>query len=113
MKITNQTRGTLVASSAIEARSFSQRLLGLMGRAELPVGGALVLDATNWVHTFWMRFPLDVIYFDRRGRVVGVSENLIPNRIGRPIWRAHAVIELNRGVIRTSETQLGDLLRFE
>jgi len=111
MRIANLTRATLIAADAREAHSFAQRLLGLMGRKQLADNAALVLP-DNWVHTFWMRFPLDLIYLDRVKRVVGLQAELPPNRIGKPFWSAHAVIELNCGVIRTSQTQVGDQLQF-
>ncbi len=111
MRITNLTRGTLVAASATEAHRFTQKLLGLMFQARLPDSGALVIH-TNWVHTFWMRFPLDLIYVNRERRVVGLQEAMPPNRIGKPFWSAQSVIELSAGVIESSQTQLGDQLEF-
>ncbi len=113
IKVTNQTRGTLVAASTSEARSFAQKLFGLMGRARLPESGGLIIYRTNWIHTFWMRFPLDVIYVDRERRVVGLDESLPPNRVGKPFWPAQAVIELSAGAVRASRTQVGDQLQFD
>ena len=113
MRIENQTRGTLVAASAQEARSFSQKLFGLMGQKMLPPSGGLLIHHTNWIHTFWMRFPLDLIYVDRAQRVVGLEAALPPNRIGKPFWSAQSVIELSAGTIQNSQTQVGDQLRFE
>lgn len=112
MRIENQTRGTLIASAAMEARGFTQKLFGLMGQSSLPASGGLVLYDTNWIHTFWMRFPLDLIYVDRARRVIGLEEALPPNRIGKPFWSAQTVIELNAGAIRASQTHVSDQLRF-
>ena len=103
----------LVAASASEARSFRQKLFGLMGKVGLPDSGGLIIHHTNWIHTFWMRFPLDVIYYDRERRVVGLEESLQPNRIGKPFWSAQAVIELSAGAIHASGTQVGDQLQFD
>ncbi|MEP7198365.1 MAG: DUF192 domain-containing protein [Chloroflexota bacterium] len=110
--ITNATRGTVVAAAASEARTFAQKLFGLMAQAQLAPSGALIIYDTNWIHTFWMRFPLDVIYVDRARRVVGVETNLRANRIGKPFWTAHAVVELNVGAVAASQTQVGDQLEF-
>ena len=110
--IRNLTRGTTVASDSGEAKSFFGKLLGLMGRKQMPLSAALVIDRTNWIHTFWMRFPLDAVYVDRNWKVVGLETNLAPNRIGRPFWSAHAVIELNAGIVAACGTQVGDQLQL-
>ncbi len=112
MRIANLTRATLIAADAREARTFVQRLFGLMGRRRLSDNAALVLP-DNWVHTFWMYFPLDLVYIDRARHVVGLQEAVPPNRLGKPYWSAHAVVELNAGVIHNSQTQVGDQLQFE
>ena len=112
MTIRNLTRDTIVASESGEAKSFIGKLLGLMGRKQMPVSAALVIKSTNWIHTFWMRFPMDAIYIDRSWKVVGVEANLAPNRIGKPFWSAHSVVELNAGVIAASQTQIGDQLQL-
>jgi uncharacterized membrane protein (UPF0127 family) len=84
-----------------------------MGRAELPAGSALILEPNGSVHTFWMRFPIDVIFTDRTGRVVGLRAAMPPNRPYAGAWRAHRTIELPAGVIDASGTQPGDQLRFD
>lgn len=113
LRITNETRGTLLAERAEMAASFWSRLRGLMGRAELPAGTALILDPNGSVHTFWMRFAIDVIFTDRHGRVVGVRAAMPPNRPYAGAHRARRTIELPAGVIQSSGTQTGDQLRFE
>jgi uncharacterized membrane protein (UPF0127 family) len=73
----------------------------------------MLIDQTNWIHTFWMRFPLDVIYIDRMYKVVGLEPDIAPNRIGKPFWSAHSVVELNIGSIRSSGTKVGDQLHLK
>ncbi|MBI5879834.1 MAG: DUF192 domain-containing protein [Chloroflexi bacterium] len=113
VSIRNRTRGSVVAAGAAEATGFADRLLGLMGRPALPPGGGLVLYDTNWIHMFWMRFPLDCVYIDRRGVVVGLEPGLRPNTLGKPFWRAWATLELPAGAIAASATQVGDQLELE
>ena len=112
MRIENLTRGTLIVSNAHEARSFSEKLFGLMGQAAMPQTSALIIYHTNWIHTFWMRFDLDLIYIDDRQRVVGLTPALAPNRVDQPFWSAKHVIELNAGLIQASQTQIGDQLKL-
>ena len=69
------------------------RLLGLAGLRELPPGIGLLLPRTRSVHTFGMRFALDLIWLDRDGGVVRVDRDVPPGRL-RGCRTAHAVIEL-------------------
>ncbi len=113
MRIMNETRATTLADQAAVAQSYWGRLRGLMGRAELPLGAALIIEPNNSVHTFWMRFAIDVIFVDRAGTIVGLREAMPPNRPFAGAWRAVRTVELPAGVIRSTGTQRGDQLRFE
>ena len=113
MKILNQTRGTVLAERADVARSFWSRLMGLMGRRELPNGGGLVIQPNGSIHTFWMRFPIDVVFVDRANVVVGLQEAMPPNRPYAGARRAHKTLELPVGVIKHSGTVRGDQIMLE
>lgn len=112
-RITNTTRNTIVAQRAERARSFLARLRGLMFRAALPPDGGLVIEPNNSVHTFWMRFPIDVVFVDRQDRVVGMTAAMPPNRPYAGTRGARRTIELPVGAIAASHTQVGDTLAFE
>ena len=113
MKIVNHTRGTAVAGDAGVARSFWRRLRGLIGERELPEGHGLVFPRNGSVHTFWMRFPIDVLFADREGVVVGLREAMPPNRPYAGARRAYWTIELPAGTIRRTGSRHGDRLVFE
>ena len=113
MKIANESRGTTLAEGADVARSFWSRFKGLMGRSELAAGTGLIIEPNGSVHTFWMRFPIDVIFVDRAGVVVGQREAMPPNRPFAGAWRAHRTIELPAGTISKTGTRRGDQLRFD
>jgi uncharacterized protein len=110
--VSNLTRSTVVASQADEARTFTAKLFGLMGKTAMSSNAALIIYHTNWIHTFWMRFALDLIYIGREGTVVGLEPELAPNRIGKPFWTAQTVVELCAGAIAASRTQVGDHLEI-
>lgn len=114
MRITNLTRQTTLASRAHRAASFLDRLRGLMFVPELPDGGGLLLEPESSIHTFFMRFPLDVVYLDRNHRVVRLDHRMPPGRLG-PIYTGgcHAILELPPGVLAESQTQVGDELVLE
>ena len=113
MRITNETRGTTLADRAVVASNFFTRLRGLMFRRELPAGEALVFNRNSSVHTFWMRFPIDVLFTDRQDVVVGFREAMPPHRPYAGARGAYRTVELPAGTIAQTGTQHGDQLRFE
>jgi uncharacterized membrane protein (UPF0127 family) len=63
------------------------------------------------VHTFWMRFPIDLVYLDRKNRIRKLVRSVPPWRLSGCL-RAHSVMELPSGTIRATQTQLEDTLEF-
>jgi uncharacterized membrane protein (UPF0127 family) len=87
------------------------RLKGLLGRKELAAGEGLLLHPTSTIHTFFMRFPIDVVFLDGELRVLGLATNLRP-------WRAagrrgaRAVLELAAGECERRGIRPGDRLEM-
>lgn len=77
------------------ARSFLSRFMGLMGRTELPKDEAILFPKCNSIHTFFMRFPIDVVMVDAKGKVVAVRESLKPWRMTPPRFDVKHIIELS------------------
>lgn len=94
------------------ARRFWSRLVGLLGRASLLHGDALVIEPCRSVHTAFMRFAIDVVMVDRSRRVVKVVSGLKPFRVGGILRSARAVVELPSGTIAETGTEAGDQLVF-
>jgi uncharacterized membrane protein (UPF0127 family) len=80
----------------IEAKGPVARLVGLMGRADLPAGVALRLRGCRSVHTFGMRFALDLVWLDAAGAVVRVDRAVPPCRV-RTCRAARSVLETRAG----------------
>ena len=112
IEIANATRGTRLGSRIRVAENALARAVGLLGQPGLDPGGGLLIDPSSGIHTFGMRFPIDVIALDRRLRVRGLWENLGSFRIAGLSWRTSCVLELPVGAIRDSATQLGDQLEI-
>lgn len=112
MRIINTTRGTELARDARIARGYWSRLVGLLGRSSLPAGEALVLEPCSSVHTAFMRFAIDVVYYDRERRVVKVVPKLRPFRMSGALRASCSVIELPGGTVAGSGTAPGDQLEF-
>jgi uncharacterized membrane protein (UPF0127 family) len=103
-----RTRKT-IASDTMLAASRATRRKGLLGRDSLDISSALVIFPCWAVHTIGMRFPIDVIFVDRRGRIVRMVNDLGPWRTAITP-RAHAVIELPAGRLRCQDVAVGDEL---
>lgn len=84
-----------------EARSFLARTRGLAGLDDLPADAALLIPRCRSVHTFGMRFPIDVIFLDGDRRVVRVDSDVPPRRV---VWA--------RGARAVVETRAGEATRF-
>jgi uncharacterized membrane protein (UPF0127 family) len=100
-------RGEDVLAAAEVAVTRRQRRVGLIGRESLD--GALVLRPCRQVHTFKMRFPIDVAFCDRDGFVLHTC-TLPPNRVSRPVFRAYFSIEARGGALDRWKLMPGDLI---
>lgn len=97
-----------LAGQLAVAESFAGRLKGLLGRTTLPWGAGLWIKKCSCIHTFGMQFPIDALFLDRENQVVGLAENLAPNRLSRWYCRASSVIELPAGTLQAVGTRPGD-----
>src|SRR5262245_64494092 len=107
--VINDRTGRVVASAVELADTSETRRRGLLGRDFLDPSAALIIAPCSAVHTFFMRFVIDVVFVDRNGSVLKTVADVKPWRIAaRP--GAFAVVELNAGAVRRSELQIGDRL---
>jgi uncharacterized protein len=104
--------GQTVADALSTAFDSRTRRTGLLRHASLPLGSALIIAPCNAVHTFFMRFAIDVAFVARDGRVVKVRLALRPWRIAAA-WGAFAVIEMAAGAAAASRLVAGDQLSIE
>ena len=108
MKATDLTTGKELAPNLAVADTFFTRLIGLLGRHSLSPGEGLWIKRCNSIHTFGMRFPIDVVFLDEQRHVVGLAKSLRPNRISPRFSSAKSVIELPAGTIDATDTARGD-----
>jgi uncharacterized membrane protein (UPF0127 family) len=113
MIIANPSRGTVVGDTIEVAQTASQKVKGLLGRDGLAQGHGLLFKGAGSLHTLFMRFPIDIIYTDKHGKVVKTASAVRPFKlVGAPL-RCYYAIELPAGAIAASRTELGDQLSFE
>lgn len=101
--------GAWIAHMLHAALDSAARRTGLLGRDTLPDDEALVIAPCQAVHTFGMRFPIDVVGLTREGRVVTCRAQVPRRRIVLAL-RAWAVVELPAGTIARWQLQPGDTL---
>lgn len=111
IKISNLNRKTDLATAAEIASTSAARQKGLLGRTGLPEGGGLWIVPCESVHTFFMKFPIDLVYINQKNIVKKIRRNVRPWRISACL-SAHSVIELPVGAIDRSHTALGDALQL-
>ena len=101
--------GRVVCEHCLVAARPLRRMRGLLGRGALPPDEGILLRPAGSIHTFFMRFPIDVVFLDREQVVVGIESDLAPWRTaGRK--GAKAVLELSSGEAARRGLAVGDAL---
>jgi len=113
MIIINIKKGTVLADKVVKADTFFKRLKGLMLKKSLECGEGLLLSPCKSIHTFGMRFGIDVIYISKAGEIVKMKENILPGKIEPIVLKASYVLELPAGTIKKSGIELGDILYWQ
>ena len=103
--------GEPLATSVEIAGDSQSRKKGLLGRDSLAPGHAFVIAPCQGVHTFGMRFAIDVIAVTREGTVVKMRANVRRNRVVLAL-SAFAIIELRADSLRACDLRVGDQLRL-
>lgn len=111
MQARNATRGTMLAVRLETAATAATRRKGLLGREGLLPGEGLWIIPCESVHTFFMRFPIDLVYLDCHLRVKKVRHSVRAWRISACLT-AHSVLELPAGTARKTGTGRGDRLEI-
>lgn len=111
----HEGRGTDASYALCELRverasTFWSRLKGLMGRRSLGPNQGLFIAPCNSVHTAFMRFPIDLVFIDRKGEVLQVTHHLQPWRVATCL-KAAAVLELRSGGALARRLEAGIVLR--
>jgi uncharacterized protein len=107
----NATRGAAVATRVEKADTPASRGKGLLGRASMTEDEALWIVPCPMIHTFFMKFPIDVLFLDADLRVRRVIEDLRPWRLSPWVLSARSVLELKGGVLKGS-VRVGDRLEM-
>lgn len=111
LRAVNVGRSTEIATSVEVANSSAARSKGLLGRRGLGPGEGLWIVPCESVHTFGMKFPIDLVYLDREHRIRKIRKRVHPWRISA-CFTAHSVLELAAGAIGEGDAEPGDIIAF-
>jgi uncharacterized membrane protein (UPF0127 family) len=112
LKVRNVTRSSVLATEASIADTSAARCVGLLRHDSLPPGHGLWIVPSEGIHTFGMKFAIDVIFLGRKKNVLKVRRRMGPRRLSLCLW-AHSVLELPAGTLEATGTGRGDQLEFE
>jgi uncharacterized membrane protein (UPF0127 family) len=106
--ILNSSKNTVLSEKEYEKKGLG-KIIGLIGRKK---ESTVVFKTRFGIHTFFLKFPIDVVILSNKNEVVFLKQKMMPNRI--LIWniRYDKVIELPNGKIEKSNTKIGDILEF-
>lgn len=109
----NTTRNQPVCGTVHAAVSYWSRLRGLLCRPEPQAGSGLLLLPSRGIHTFFMWYPIDVVFLDRELRVLRLCEAVAPWRVRLPGAHTHCVLELRTHEAGRRGLAVGDLLQLQ
>jgi uncharacterized protein len=112
VRATNVTRRTTLGEHIRVADNGLTAIVGLLGERELPPGDGLLIVPSQGVHTWGMRFAIDVVVLDDAWKVIAIRREMRPFRVTRIFWKAAAVLELQSGIVDASGTEVNDMIEF-
>lgn len=113
VQIFNVTKGVVIAPQAQLACTLIPRLKGLLGRSGLGQDQGLILKPCNSIHTFFMRFTIDVLFLDKNMRIVKIINSMPPFRLSPLVWTSQMAVELPAGKVAQTETQVDDIVELK
>ncbi|MFZ0677060.1 DUF192 domain-containing protein [Candidatus Binatus sp.] len=114
----NQTRGTVLCARLENAGGLAGQGRGLLGRDGLEPGTGMLFENGRftpfmWMHMFFMRFAIDIVFLGRGNTVIRINRRLKPWRFSSMVFGARSALELTAGASDESSTQTGDQIVFE
>lgn len=113
LEAVNVSKGEVTLARRVNwAGTSEERRRGLLGRTALDPEEGVYIVPCKMIHMFGMKFSIDVAFLAADGRVLAVHHSLKPNRLSRLSLRAEGILELAAGALRTTNTEVGDIIQF-
>lgn len=95
-----QGNGEVVSHKMVTATNIFSRMIGLMFSVDLPSCDGFLISPCNSIHTFFMRYSLDVLFLDKDFKIVKVIYGLSPWRLTWIYFRSSHVLEMKAGTMK-------------
>lgn len=112
-RLIHKESNNIIASHVITAKALKQRIKGLIGHKELQKQEAFWITACPSIHTLFMKFPVDVIFTDKKFCIVSLFANVAAGRVLFGGFKSRHVFEMRTGQIQIHKLKRGDFLYVE
>ncbi|HHX22948.1 MAG: DUF192 domain-containing protein [Tepidanaerobacteraceae bacterium] len=112
MKVLNLNKQVALGVKVYQTKCFFQRLKGLIGTNKLEEGEGLLITPCTSIHTFFMKYPIDVIYFDDENIILHILHSIQPYSFSPIIKKAKGVLELPAGTCISTGSVVGDKIEL-
>ncbi len=118
LRAINRTSETVLCARLEDAGGLAGQSRGLLGRSGLEPDQGMLFQTSRftpfmWMHMFFMRFPIDIVFLDGSGRVLKINRSLKPWRVSSIVFGARRALELAAGASERSSTEVGDVIVLE
>jgi len=103
----------VITAKIIKADSFLSKLFGLIIRKKLKCREGFLIENCSSIHTFWMRYSIDIVFLDKKNSVLEIYNNFRPFRVTPFIKGSYSVLELRSGEVKKTSLKVGDSVNFE
>lgn len=111
-KAVNTTTGEVIADKVTIAQDFRSRSIGLLNRQSLNENEALLIKPCTSIHTFFMKFPIDVLFLSKEGKVIKIEHSLKPWNLSGCLLGCFMVLEIQPGKLAKTAIKLGNSIEI-
>jgi uncharacterized protein len=113
VELINQSNGIVIAEKVIPAYSFFKRLKGLMFTSSFPEGYAIHIQPCRSIHTYFMKYEIDVLYLNDEYEIVAAESYVRPGEFGKHHKGTTSVIEIPAGTIHKTKIEPGQTVQIK
>lgn len=111
MALLNKSKGILLTRQLEICKKDRERIKGLMGKRRFS-NKALLIERCNQIHTWFMRFPIDILFINETNHVIAKKERFHPWKVSEKVEHAIAVIEAEGGFFADTKVEVGDMIEI-
>ncbi len=110
MMVKDLTKNRVLFEKVFISQTFFSRAKGLIGKKQMENNEAMWIKPCNGVHTYFMKFSLDVLFLDKNMQVCAIEKKVKPFRFSKIYFKAKSVLEINSGLSDEKQIKIGDYL---